>query len=200
MPNAHVDRDALRRRFDDAIADLEQALRSCPDGLWATPMWPVAPSDPWIWPREGTPPIPERTAESIQQFSAFCTVAYHCLWFLDFYRATEPAGFQSPPYVRGGPEEQGMAADGAAPLPHPTYDREVLLRYLDYGRRRLHERLASVTDQELASKCPPGHPPAGKTLLELLEVNLQHVREHGGDLLAFVQRDGRPSHSTNSGQ
>jgi DinB family protein len=196
MPNTHVDLGALQRRFDEAIADLEQALRSCPDRLWETSMWRVHTSDPWLWPHSGTPPIPERTEESIQQFSWFCTVAYHCLWFLDFYLTTDPAGVQSPDYVRGGPEEQGMAADGAAPLPHPRYGRDVLLRYLDHGRRRLHDRLASATEQELASTCPIGHPHAGKTLLELIEVNLQHVQDHGGAMLTFVEREAQLSQRT----
>jgi DinB superfamily len=198
VPNRHVDRDALARRFDGAIADLEQALRSCPDGLWETPMWRVQTSDPWMWPAGETPPIPERTEESIQLFSGFCVIAYHCLWFLDFYLTTDPAGVQSPDYVRGGPQEQAMAADGAAPLPHPRYARDVLLRYLDHGRRRLHDRLASATDQELASTCPIGHPHAGKTLLELIEINLQHVQEHGGDMLAFVQRGAPLSQAESS--
>lgn len=186
-----MDRAETSRQFARAIDVIEEALRRCPDELWETSMWHVARTDPWVWPREGVAPIPERTDESVQQFSAFCNVAYHCLWYLDFYLATDVTSFRSPELVRGGPEEQAMAADGAAPVPvEPRFPREVLLAYLGYGRQRALERLADVTEEELAARCPPGHPHAGKSLSELLMVNLGHLLEHGGDMLAFVNSHG----------
>ena len=188
MAHRELDREALSRRFVAALDALERALLACPEELWAASVWPVRRTDPWVWPRDGVSPITERTDESIQQVSAFCNVAYHCLWFLDFYVTTDAAGFQSPEYVRGGPEEQGMAADGAVPVPlRPCYPREVLLAYLDHGRHRVLERIANATAAELAAACPRGHPHRGKSLRQLLEVNLDHVREHGGQLTAFVE-------------
>ena len=117
-------------------------------------------------------------------------MAYHCLWFLDFYVTVEP-GFSSPDFVRGGPEELPWPADGAAPLhSRAVFSREVLLRYLDHGRARLHERLNSLSADELAKPCPPGHPHAGKTLRQLLEVNLDHVRGHSGEIAGFLAQQG----------
>jgi hypothetical protein len=139
-----------------------------------------------VWPAPGVEPIPERTDESIQQFSAFWVVAYHCLWFLDFYVTAEPAGFQSPEYVRGGPEELPWPADGAAPLTDRVFDRETLLRYADHGRRQIRQRIETMDESELDERCGANHPHAGKTLRQLLDVNLHHVREHGGQLLAFA--------------
>jgi hypothetical protein len=131
MADTELDRAALSQQFVAALDVVERALHGCSEELWAASIWPVQRTDPWVWPRDGVPPIPERTDQSIQQLSAFCNVAYHCLWFLDFYVTTEVVEFQSPEYVRGGPEEQGMAADGAAPVPvKPCYPREVLLAYL----------------------------------------------------------------------
>jgi DinB superfamily len=151
-------------------------------------MWHVPRSDPWVWPPPGTEPVPERTDESIQKFSAFANVAYHCLWFLDFYVSNDPVGFSSPEYVRGGPEELVWPADDAAPVPGHPFPREDLIRYLDHGRRQLRGRLASVSQEELTTPLPAGHPHAGKTLRQLLDVNLNHVREHGKDLADFVER------------
>jgi hypothetical protein len=192
MSRAALDRRALSRQFVDALDAVERALRGCPDDRWAASMWHVPRTDPWAWPRDGVTPIPERSDESIQQLSAFCNVAYHCLWYLDFYATTDVAGFRSPDYVRGGPEEQGMAADGAVPVPvTPRYPRDVLLAYLSHGRARVLEVIASATEEELAALCPPAHPHRGKSLLQLLHVNLDHVRQHGADMIAFV--DGRAS-------
>ena len=185
VPQGTIERDALVRRFDAAIDDLEEALRRCPDERWEASVWRVERSDPWMWPPKGVEPIPERTEESIQSMSAFWAVAYHCLWFLDFYAGTGES-FESPEYVRGGPEELPWPADGAAPLPGPPFAREALLRYADHGRRGIHTVLATTSEEDLARRCGSGHPHAGKTLAELLEGNLAHVVEHGGQLLAFA--------------
>lgn len=182
-----VDRDDLRRRFDVALDRLEGALRTCPDGRWTASVWPVPKTDPWVWPAPGVAPIPERTEESIQQFSAFWVVAYHCLWFLDFYAGLAP-GFESPEYVRGGPEELPWPTDGAAPLPDRVFGRDVLLRYLEHGRDQIRRRLTEVTDAQLAEVCPEGHPWGGATLAQLLEVNVRHVEEHGAQLAEFADR------------
>lgn len=46
--------------------------------------------------------------------------------------------------------------------------------------------LPSLTDDEIATTMPGGHPHQGKTFEQLIGVNLAHVREHGGDLLRFL--------------
>ena len=185
-PKATLDRQELCEQFEDAIDGLQRALRDCPDELWQASMWHVSRTDPWVWPKSGTEPVPERTDESIQQFSAFWLVGYHCLWFLDFYLSPDPSGFQSPEFVRGGPMEMDWPADGAAPLANCLFSRNVLLAYADYGRRRVRWRIMTLTGEEFGACCPPNHPHAGKTLLELLDVNLAHVREHGQQMLDFV--------------
>mgnify|MGYP006144777411 CR=1 FL=1 len=48
----------------------------------------------------GVEPVPERTDESIQRFSAFWCVAYHCLWFLDYYLTTGDEPFDSPESIK----------------------------------------------------------------------------------------------------
>jgi DinB family protein len=173
--------------FDEAVDVLEGALRECPDGLWEASLWHVPRTDPWVWPAPDTEPVAERTDESIQRLSAFWVVAYHCLWFLDFYTTVDPSEFQSPEYVRGGPEEMAWPADGAAPLPGPAFSRDVLVRYAAHGRQRVKTRITETPDDEFDARCPAGHPHAGETLRELLQTNLDHMREHGQQLADFVR-------------
>jgi hypothetical protein len=180
-----LDTASLAREFDDAIDQLEAALRACPDGLWEASLWRVERSDPWIWPPDDQPE-PGRTDESIQVFSAVWMAAYHCLFYLDFYLTTDVDAFETPAYVRGGVEEDPLDESGAARFPDRVYPRDVLLRYLEYGRGRAREVIPSVTEAELATRCPPGHPHAGKTFAELLRVNLAHVRQHGGQIRDFL--------------
>lgn len=176
--------------FDAAIADLERALQVCPEEAWEQSVWEVKQTDPWVWPPLGVQPIPERTLESIQRMSHFWAVAYHCIWFLDQYTLPD---FEMPTKFvdgRGGPEELPFpAADGAAPLPGPAMSRDVLLRFLAYGRDQLHARISAV---DMGAAVSTHHPHAGKTLAELYEVNLDHLREHGGELLAFATTRPQP--------
>lgn len=60
-------------------------------------------------------------------------------------------------------------------------------RTTSHGRRRVRERIESVPEEEFAARCASNHPHAGKTLRQLLDVNLAHVREHGARMLAFVR-------------
>jgi hypothetical protein len=180
-----TDTGSLIRDFDDAIDELEAALRECPDDLWEASLWEVKRTDAWIWPADNKPE-PGRTDESIQVFSAVWVVAYHCLFYLDFYTTTDMASFETPEFIRGGVEEDPINEFGTAKFPEPVYPRELLLKYLDHGRARVRDVLSSATDEDLAKRCPTYHPHVGKTLAELLEVNLAHVREHGGQIRAFV--------------
>jgi hypothetical protein len=181
-----IDRTALVEEYRAAIDALERTLRACPEELWDRSVWPVRTTDPWVWPAAGTEPVPERTEESIQRFSAFWVVAYHCLWFLDYYATNDAERFRSPEMVRGGPEEQGFAADGAVALPTGQVSRAVLLEYTAYCRRKVEEEIRRAAEADFRRPRPSGHPHAGETYAELLEGNLAHVREHGGQLERFL--------------
>ena len=179
------DAEAVIRDFDEAIDRLEAALRDCPDDLWEASLWEVKRTDAWIWPSSGEPE-PGRTDETIQVFSAVWMVAYHCLFYLDFYMTTDMSAFQTPEYIRGGVEEDPINEHGAARFPDSVYPRELLLRYLDHGRTRMRDVLSSSTDEDLKKTCPQYHPHAGKTFEQLVHVNLAHVREHGEQIDSLV--------------
>jgi hypothetical protein len=184
---------SLLREFDEAIDLFEAALRECPEALWEASLWKVERNEPGIWP-ENDQPEPGRTDESIQVFSALWKVAYHCLFYLDWYVTTEmmatpiaPEGsFATPEFIRGGVEEDPFNKNWTLKLPDRAYRRELLLQYLDYGRARARRVISSLTDADLAKTCGPYHPQAGKTLEQLLQINLAHLREHGGQIRRFL--------------
>jgi hypothetical protein len=96
------------------------------------------------------------------------------------------ASFETPEYIRGGVEEDPINEFGTAKFPDPVYPKELLLRYVDYGRERARTVLASLSGDDVARKCPHFHPHYGKTFEQLIQVNLAHVREHGGQIRDFV--------------
>ena len=188
-----IDSAALVDEFDEALDVLEVALRTCPTSLWEASLWKVERTEPGIWPASDHPE-PARTDESIQVFSALWKVAYHCLFYLDWYLTTEmmvtpvtPEGrFATPEFIRGGVEEDPFNEDWTLKLPDHVYSRELLLQYLEYGRARARRIIPSLTEQELEQTCGPYHPHAGKTLRQLLQVNLAHLREHGDQIRGFL--------------
>ena len=177
----------LVREFDEAIDLLEVALRECPEALWEASLWKVERSEPGMWPPDDQPES-GRTDESIQVFSALWKVAYHCLFYLDWYVTIAPiapeGSFATPEFIRGGVEEDPFTENWTLKLPNHVYRRELLLQYLDYGRAR--RVISSLTDDDLAKTCGPKHPHAGKTLGQLLQINLAHLREHGGQIRRFL--------------
>jgi DinB family protein len=183
----------LVREFDEAIDLLEAALRKCPEALWEASLWKVERTDPGMWPANDQPE-PGRTDESIQVFSALWKVAYHCLFYLDWYVTIEmmatpiaPEGFFRDTGVHSrGVEENPFNENWTLKLPNHVYRRELLLQYLDYGRARARRVISSLTDDDLAKTCGPKHPHAGKTLEQLLQINLAHLREHGGQIRGFL--------------
>lgn len=188
-----ADNAALVREFDEGIDVLEGALRECPPALWEASLWKVERTEPGIWP-ENDQPEPGRTDESIQVFSAVWKIAYHCLFYLDWYVTTEmlitprtPDGvFVTPEFIRGGVEEDPFNEDWTLKLPDHVYSRDLLLKYLEYGRARARRVISSASEEDLAKTCGPYHPHAGKTLAQLLQTNLVHLREHGGQIRSFV--------------
>jgi hypothetical protein len=193
FPAMAVGDASLVQEFDEAINLLEGALRECPQALWEASLWKVERTEPGIWP-ENDQPEPGRTDDSIQVFSALWKVAYHCLFYLDWYVTTEmmvtpitPEGsFATPEFIRGGLEEDPFNEDWTLKLPDHVYSRELLLQYLDYGRAHARQVLSSLTEEDLERTCGPYHPHAGKTLAQLLQVNLAHLREHGGQISQFL--------------
>jgi hypothetical protein len=173
----------LAPRYEAAIDELEQAIRGCPDEMREASLWNVERTDPWIWPADGKGDG-THTDESIQVFSAFWYVAYHCIFDLDFYLSGGPPEFSTPePF--GGPEEHGADERGAQ-LPYPVYTRAELLGYLAHGQAKAARTLATLTNEQVEAPCPPGSPYAGRPFGDLLEINLAHLQEHGRQLAGFL--------------
>lgn len=184
---------SLLDELDRAIDVLEGAIQECPPALWEASLWKVERTEPGVWPANDQPE-PGRTDGAVQVFSALWKVAYHTLFYLDWYLTadmlktpiTPDGSFEPPVFIRGGVEEHPFNDDWTLRLPDHVYERELLLRYLNYGRRRARRIVPMLTEQDLAATCPRGHPHEGKTLAELHQVNLAHLREHGGQIKRFL--------------
>lgn len=170
--------ESLLRRYEEAIDAFDRAIAGCSEDRWRSSLWVVRRSDPWIWPKDGTPPVAHRTDDSIQVFSTCWYVAAHCAFFLDFYLSgPNVEGFRAPAPFDAA-QDEGFDEDGAIELPTWGCTRDEVRAYIAYGREKARNVLPSLTASEVRRTMAEGHPWAGTTYAALLNVNLSHVKEH----------------------
>ena len=162
-------KSVLRRQFGAAIDMLENAIRACPDHVW---------SDPTKKPEWPTNDI-----------VGFWYLAYHSLFFLDFYLSDSMEDFGPPaPFNRDEFDPAGL-------LPEKPYSKEVLLGYLDYGRRKCNAVVEGLTDEK-ARQLSSIRPEQKLTVAERLLVNMRHVQHHAAQLnLVLRQKTGNAPQS-----
>ena len=151
-------RKIIWQQFGAAIDMLENALLNCPDELWGGEMW-----------KDNTMP---------PEFSAFWYVAYHTLFWLDFYLSGRVEGFAPPaPFTLDEMDPAGV-------LPERQYTRDELLTYLDHGRKKCRETIEALTDEKARQRY--SFPWGEISFLGLLLDNMRHVQEHGAQLNMFL--------------
>jgi len=141
-----------------AIKTLENALGACPDELWRGKMW-QEPAD-------------------FSGCSEFWYVAYHALFFLDYYLTLENENFMPPaPFTLSEFDPAGL-------LPERCYRRGELLSYLAYSRVKCQSVMANL---DVAQAQQQMHFPWGElSFAELLLDNMRHVQEHAAQLNMFL--------------
>ena len=157
MTDSHV-RTVLWDQLGAAIDMLENAIVACPDGLWSD--------------REQQP--------------EFWYLAYHTLFFLDYYLSDTAEGFAPPtPF---GLEE----LDPAGVLPERPFTKDELLRYLAHDREKSRALVAALTDERAAeTRTFVGRE---RPVLEWLLISMRHVQHHTAQLNLILrqQTDSAP--------
>ena len=137
-----------------AIDMLERAIVACPDACW----------------RDHT-----RQPE-------YWYVAYHTLFFLDYYLAGSPEAYRPPePFTLDELDPAGL-------LPDRVYEKDELLRFLAHGRARCRERIRALTDAVTGQRC--AFVRLDLSELELMIQNLRHVQHHAAQLNLLLRQHG----------
>lgn len=150
-------------QFGATIQMLENAIRACPDELWREHL------------HSESSPQPE--------FAEFWYVAYHTLFWLDFYLSDSIEGFAPPaPFKLSEFDTAGL-------LPDKVYTKDDLQTYLEYGRNKCRTRIETLTDEMAPQRCRLDWPEM--SVAELLLYKMRHVPEHAAQLdLLLGQRVG----------
>jgi uncharacterized damage-inducible protein DinB len=160
-----IDNQMLWRQFAVAIDSFGDALRTCPDELWAARLWEDEP-DQWV----------------AKGFSSYWYLCYHTLFWLDLYLTGAEEGFMPPaPF-----DLVEMEANEVLPR---VYSREELLDYLNLCRQRCQETILNLSGEEAYRLCsfPWGEVP----FAELMLYTMRHVQEHAAQLHLFLGQQAR---------
>jgi hypothetical protein len=118
----------------------------------------------------------------------FWHVAYHTLFYTDFYLSPDEQSFRPQPFHREnynflGPQAWAPHLKVVTDQP---YDKQTLLAYLDDCRAKAKRTLDRETEATLAG--PSGFHWVQLPRLELHLYNLRHVQHHAGQLGAALRR------------
>ena len=152
-------KDIIWHQFGASIDMLENAIKDCPDRVW------------------GDKP----------GFHEFWYIAYHTLFFLDFYMSETDKNFAPPkPFTLG-------ELDPAGVLPDRVYSKEELLKYLEYGRTKSRKVINAMTEQKAQRAC--GFERKDFSVAELYIYNMRHVQHHAAQLNLLLRQkiDAAPS-------
>jgi hypothetical protein len=143
---------ALWKQFGAAIDMLQNAIDACPEPLWGD--------------RSQTP--------------QFWYVAFHSLFFLDFYLAESEEGFLPPaPFTLDELDERGL-------MPERVYTKVELLEYLEHGRKKCRQTIAAMTEERATRRC--GFSWLDINGQEILLYNMRHVQHHAGQLHLILRQ------------
>ena len=147
-------RTGIWQQFGAAIDMLDNALRACPDQLWRDRLWNNPSERP--------------------EYSQFWYIAYHALFWLDFYLSGSVEGFAPPaPFTLDELDPAGL-------LPERPYTRDELQAYLNHGRQKCQATIEALTDEKARQRC--GFAWGEVSFAELLLYNMRHVQEHAAQL------------------
>jgi hypothetical protein len=146
------------RQFRAAIDMLENAITACPDELWQARLYDE---------KRGPP-----------DFAAFWYIAFHALFWLDFYLADTAEGFAPPaPFTLSEFDPDSL-------LPDRVYSKAELRTYLDHGREKCRAKQEGQADLLVPQGNRPGW--TDMSVAELTIYNIRHIQEHAAQLSLFL--------------
>lgn len=145
-------RTLLTNQYEAVLCTLKTCIDSCPKSAWDDSV--------------GTKP--------------FSQVAFHTLFFTDYYLGRTPDGFRDQPFHL---ENAGQFRDYEElewREPVLLYERPFVLQYLQHCRTKAKEAVASETANSFDG--PSGFPRRNFTRAELYVYSLRHIHHHAAQL------------------
>ena len=148
-------------QFAAAIQMIRSAIEACPDPLW------------------------DERADG----SPFWHLAYHALFYVDFYLSYDEKTFQARDFHKGNahllPGDYGQFA-GVVITPEKSFRKDQLLVYADHCLRKCETTFETLTDERALERC--GFWWYELNVGEFLLNSLRHAQHHAGQLILLLRR------------
>jgi hypothetical protein len=160
----------LWKQFGAAIDMFENAIAKCPDNLWTYNY------------STGSDTANATHIDEIR--SSYWYIAFHTLFFTDYYLDMDPDSFKMPEPFTIKEEDIDEV------MPEKIYTKEELLKYTSHCRSKLHELLKDMDETKAAHRWI--NPWKNYSMAEITMYNMRHVMHHTGQLNMMV---GKTDHS-----
>lgn len=113
--------------------------------------------------------------------SKYWYIAYHTLFFLDYYLSDEPDKFTPPPPF----SLSEFNSEGE--MPERTYTKEELSNYLGFCRRKCHDLIAGLNEENSKRRFVNKY--RDYNIIEILLYNMRHVQHHMAQLNLLLRQN-----------
>lgn len=149
-------RTILWQQLGATIDMLQRAMQACPNELWGDQS-----QEPQFW-----------------------YIAYHTIFFLDFYMSDSLEDFKPPaPFTLS-------ELDPAGVMPERIYTKEELQTYLEHGREKCKGAIEALTDENADERFRYGRIDISRA--ELFLYKIRHVQHHAAQLNLMLRHKNEP--------
>jgi hypothetical protein len=152
-------RPMILNQFEAALATLNACIDRCPDAAWD-----------------------ERVGNL-----RFCQVAFHTLFYADYYVGQNEDSFRAQAFHRDNERFFAGYEEFEDRPPQALYDRATVKKYMEHCRAKLKAALAAETDQTLSA--PAGFARRTFSRAELYVYTLRHIQHHAAQLSLRLRLD-----------
>lgn len=150
----------LLKQFGAALDMFENAINNCPDSLWTYNYSTNADT---------------KDAKHIDEVrSSYWYIAFHTLFFTDYYLDADPDNFKMPAPFTIKEEDIDEV------MPEKIFSKDDLLAYTAHCRNKLHDLLKDMNEVKAAHRWK--NPWKDYSMLEITMYNMRHVMHHTGQL------------------
>lgn len=149
----------IANQFEAALCTLSTCIDRCPESAWDA--------------RVGN--------------LRFCQVAFHTLFYADFYLGPNEESFRRQPFHRANQRFFGDYEEFEDRPPQARYDKTSIQNYLQHCREKASEVIASETAGTLTARA--GFQRRAFSRAELYVYNIRHIQHHAAQLSLRLRLD-----------
>ena len=151
----------IAHQFEAALCTLHTCIDRCPEAVWNS--------------RVGN--------------HLFCQVAFHALFYVDYYLEPREGSFREQPFHRDHPRFFRDYEEFEDRAPQLLYDKPSIETYLEHCRKKAVETIASETADSLVA--PAEFKRRTFSRAELHVYSIRHIQHHAGQLSLRLRLDAK---------